>query len=68
MCKNISDAQAITHNTGSSSLIDRYHNMGIKVSRAEATQLMHKVRAVAQQTRRPLDNNQLIKIYGNQGN
>ena len=54
--------------SGSSSLIDRYHNMGIKVSRAEATQLMHKVRAVAQQTRRPLDNNQLIKIYGNRGN
>lgn len=50
--------------SGSSGLIDRYKDLGIAVSRAEAMQLMDKVRSIAQQTRRPLDNGQLLKLYG----
>ncbi len=49
--------------SGSSGLIERYRDMGISISRAEAMHLMDKVRKIAQQTRRPLNNNQLIKIY-----
>lgn len=50
--------------SGSSGLIERYKDMGIAVSRLEAIHLMEKVRAIAQQTRRPLNNKQLIKLYG----
>ena len=50
--------------SGSSGLIDRYKDLGIVVSRLEAVHLMEKVRAIAQQTRRPLNNKQLIKLYG----
>lgn len=50
--------------SGSSGLIERYKDLGIAVSRLEAIHLMEKVRAVAQQTRRPLNNKQLIKLYG----
>lgn len=49
--------------SGSSGLIERYRDMGISISRSEAMHLMDKVRKIAQQTRRPLNNNQLIKIY-----
>jgi homocitrate synthase NifV len=49
--------------SGSSGLIARYNDMGIAITRAEAMGLMDKVRKIAQQTRRPLNNNQLIKIY-----
>jgi homocitrate synthase NifV len=50
--------------SGSSGLIDRYKDMGIAISRAEAMHLMDKVRRIAQQTRRPLNNGQLLKLYG----
>jgi homocitrate synthase NifV len=50
--------------SGSSGLIERYRDIGISISRSEAMHLMDKVRQVAQQTRRPLNNNQLIKLYG----
>lgn len=53
--------------SGSSGLIERYRDMGIAISRAEAMHLMDKVRKIAQQTRRPLNNNQLIKIYAGKG-
>ena len=49
--------------SGASGLIDRYKDIGISINRAEATALMDKVRKVAQQTRRPLDDNQLIRLY-----
>jgi len=50
--------------SGSSGLINRYKDMGIAVSRSEALHLMDKVRKIAQQTRRPLSDNQLRKLYG----
>ncbi|OGR27884.1 MAG: homocitrate synthase [Desulfuromonadales bacterium GWD2_54_10] len=50
--------------SGSSGLIDRYKDMGIAISRAEALHLMDKVRRIAQQTRRPLNNVQLLQLYG----
>jgi len=50
--------------SGSSGVIDRYKDMGIVISRSEALHLMDKIRSIAQQTRRPLNNNQLIKLYG----
>ena len=50
--------------SGSSGLIECYKDIGIAVSRSEAVHLMDKVRLIAQQTRRPLNNNQLIKLYG----
>lgn len=50
--------------SGASGLIERYRTMGIAISRPEAMHLMDKVRKIAQQTRRPLNNNQLIKLYG----
>lgn len=49
--------------SGSSGLIDRYREIGISVSRPEAGLLLDKVRMIAQKTRRPLDNKQLIDIY-----
>jgi homocitrate synthase NifV len=49
--------------SGTSGLIDRYKDMGIAISRAEAMSLMDKVRRIAQQTRRPLNNNQLLKLH-----
>ena len=53
--------------SGSSGLIERYRTMGIAVTRPEAMRLMDKVRRIAQQTRRPLNNNQLIKLHGCNG-
>jgi homocitrate synthase NifV len=50
--------------SGTSGLMERYKDMGIAISRSEAMHLMDKVRKIAQQTRRPLNNNQLIKLYG----
>ena len=50
--------------SGTSGLIERYRDMGIAISRSEALHLMDKVRRIAQQTRRPLNNKQLIKLYG----
>lgn len=50
--------------SGSSGLINRYQDMGIAISRSEAIHLMDRVRKIAQQTRRPLNNKQLIKLYG----
>jgi len=50
--------------SGSSGLMERYRDMGIAISRSEAMHLMDKVRRIAQQTSRPLNNNQLIKLYG----
>jgi len=50
--------------SGSSGVIDRYKDMGIVISRSEALHLMDKIRRIAQQTRRPLNNKQLIKLYG----
>jgi len=53
--------------SGSSGLINRYSDMGIAVSRSEALHLMDKVRKIAQQTKRPLSNKQLMKLHvGNQ--
>ena len=49
--------------SGTSGLIDRYKDMGIAISRSEAMSLMDKVRRIAQQTRRPLNNNQLLKLH-----
>lgn len=49
--------------SGSSGLIDRYREIGISVSRPEAGLLLDKVRNIAQKTRRPLDNRQLLDIY-----
>lgn len=50
--------------SGASGLIERYRDMGISISRPEAMHLMDKVRKIAQQTRRPLNNRQLMKLYG----
>ena len=50
--------------SGSSGVIDRYKDMGIVINRSEALHLMDKIRRIAQQTRRPLNNKQLIKLYG----
>jgi homocitrate synthase NifV len=50
--------------SGASGLMERYKDMGIAISRPEAMHLMDKVRKIAQQTRRPLNNNQLLKLYG----
>jgi len=50
--------------SGSSGVIDRYKDMGIVISRTEALHMMDKIRRIAQQTRRPLNNKQLIKLYG----
>jgi len=60
LCRKI----VVGKHSGSSGLIERYKDMGIAVSRLEAIHLMEKVRAIAQQTRRPLNNKQLIKLYG----
>lgn len=49
--------------SGSSGLIDRYREIGISVSRPEAGLLLDKVRRIAQKTKRPLDNSQLLDIY-----
>ncbi|BCS55768.1 homocitrate synthase [Geobacter sp. SVR] len=49
--------------SGASGLISRYKEIGIAISRAEAVSLMDKVRRIAQQTRRPLNNSQLLKLY-----
>ncbi|MBI2354787.1 MAG: homocitrate synthase [Deltaproteobacteria bacterium] len=50
--------------SGASGLIERYKDIGISISRSEALHLMDKVRRIAQQTRRPLNNSQLIKLHG----
>lgn len=50
--------------SGSSGLMDRYREMGISISRSEATLLMDRVRSIAQRTRRPLNDRQLIRLYG----
>jgi homocitrate synthase NifV len=53
--------------SGSSGLIDRYRAMGIAVSRSEAIHLVDRVRKVAQRTRRPLTNEQLLRLYDGRG-
>ncbi len=50
--------------SGSSALMERYRDLGIAVSRSEAIHLMDRVRRVAQRTRRPLSNSQLMELYG----
>jgi homocitrate synthase NifV len=63
----LSRSIVVGKHSGSSGLIDRYRAMGISVSRSEATLLVDRVRRVAQRTRRPLTNDQLLRLYDGRG-
>jgi len=60
LCRKI----VVGKHSGSSGLMERYRDMGIAISRSEAVNLMDRVRKVAQRTRRPLSNKQLMALYG----
>ncbi len=49
--------------SGTSGLVERYREMGIAISRNEAVCLMEQVRAIAQRTKRPLNDRELRKLY-----
>jgi len=63
----LSRSIVVGKHSGSSGLIDRYRAMGIAVSRSEAIHLVDRVRKVAQRTRRPLTNEQLLRLYDGRG-
>lgn len=60
LCRKI----VVGKHSGSSGLMERYRDMGIAISRSEAVNLMDRVRKVAQRTKRPLSNKQLMALYG----
>ncbi len=49
--------------SGTSGLIERYREMGIMVNRKEALSLIERVRAIAQRTKRSLNDAELLKLY-----
>jgi len=53
--------------SGTSGLIERYREMGITVSRGEALSLMDQVRTTAQQTKRSLNDADLLRLYRSVG-
>jgi homocitrate synthase NifV len=53
--------------SGAGGLIARYSELGITVSRDEAASLVERVRAKAQQVRRPLKDRELRSIYHRRG-
>ncbi len=49
--------------SGTSSLVERYREMGIALNRTEANSMLEKVRATAQRTKRSLDDADLLRLY-----
>jgi homocitrate synthase NifV len=49
--------------SGTTGLIERYREIGISVSRKDATTLIERVRSVAQRAKRPLSDNDLRKLH-----
>jgi homocitrate synthase NifV len=49
--------------SGTSGLIERYREIGIFLSREDASTLMERVRAVAQVAKRPLSDKDLLKLH-----
>jgi homocitrate synthase NifV len=49
--------------SGTSSLIERYRDLGISVSREEADSLLDRMRTVAQRLKRPLKDGDLHRLY-----
>lgn len=49
--------------SGTSGLVERYRDMGISVSKKEAVFLLERVRAIAQRVKRPLQDNELRRLY-----
>ncbi|SNB45188.1 homocitrate synthase [Geobacter sp. DSM 9736] len=50
--------------SGGSGLAERYRQLGISIGKGEASVLLKKVRGLAQQLKRPLDDRELIDLYG----
>jgi homocitrate synthase NifV len=49
--------------SGASGVVERYRNMGIIVSRKEAVQLLEQVRTIAQRVKRPLNEQELVRLH-----
>jgi len=49
--------------SGTSGLMERYREMGIMISRKEALSMIEQVRAIAQRTKRSLDDADLMRLY-----
>lgn len=49
--------------SGTSGLVDRYRELGIVISRRDAVVLMERVRQIAQQVKRPLNNRELRSLH-----
>ncbi len=49
--------------SGTSSLVERYREMGISLNRREANSMLEQVRAIAQRTKRSLDDADLLRLY-----
>lgn len=49
--------------SGASGVVERYRDMGIAVSRKEAVQLLEQVRTIAQRVKRPLNEQELVRLH-----
>lgn len=49
--------------SGGSGLIERYRELGVELSREDASLLMEKVRAIAQRLKRPLSDQDLLRLH-----
>ncbi len=49
--------------SGTSGLVERYREMGLTVTRKEALAMMEQVRAIAQRTKRALNDADLLRLY-----
>jgi homocitrate synthase NifV len=49
--------------SGASGVVERYRNLGIVVSRKEAVQLLEQVRTIAQRVKRPLNEQELVRLH-----
>jgi homocitrate synthase NifV len=56
-------SMVVGKHSGASGLVERYREMGITVNRKEALSLIEQVRAIAQRTKRSLNDVELLKLY-----